>query len=105
LVHRLQFLYICQIHLQGYLFETVTNRIIYITALVTQLAMFSTVGYTGLTGWVQAEVNRLEQNTFEIDDEITDANLESDNQWSKEFEQQLFKEEITITGITIPEYE
>lgn len=68
--------------------------------------MFSSFGFSGLPGWDAAEVNRLEQNAFSLDDEITDDNLASDTKWSKEYEAQIFDTVApVIDGLTISDFD
>lgn len=52
--------------------------------------MFLPFGLDNYSGWDQAEVNRLEQKTFEADDEIVASKEQSNEEWIEEIKSQIY---------------
>lgn len=73
--------------------------------MLLHFSMFFASGSVSFTGWDQAEVNRLEQKTFELDDEIVISESEVDAEWADEIQNQLYDTiDHQLIGITIADY-
>jgi hypothetical protein len=66
---------------------------------VLHFAAFLALGMNDLSGWDQAEVNRLEQNTFKVNDEIEETEEISNEQWIEDIKSQIYK---TVTKESDP---
>jgi hypothetical protein len=86
----------------------VTNKIINIYIIGLQFALFSLFGFSEYSGWDRAEVKQLEQNTFLLNDEITNNEFQKDEKWIVDIRNEVFNmndEEAKPHGLTIAVYE
>ena len=82
------------------------NRTIYITVVLLHLAGFLPSGINRYSGWEQADIHRLEQKTFKVDDEIMASKNETNEQWVEDIKNQIYNTvDPTFSPLTIADFD